>query len=98
MLDTVQPIKTPYELLFRWGDDGSLQGAHAVWLIRILDGSGNLISSQTSEAQPVAVAGNDGFPLADLLSQALTDALSRIDDLTAQNQALEQQLQAQDGA
>src|SRR5579883_2912218 len=61
MADAIQQIKAPYELLFRWADDGALQGAHVVWLLRILDGNGNLISSQTSEAQSVAVAGSEGF-------------------------------------
>ena len=89
----IQQTKTPYELLFRWSDAGSLQGAHVVWLLRILDANGNLISSQTSEAQSVSVAGSEGFPLADLLSTALTDALARIDDLTAQTLALTQQLE-----
>jgi len=93
----VQQIRTPYEVLFRWSDSGVFQGAQVAWLTRVLGPDGTVLSSQVSAAETVAVAGGDGFPLADIMNQTLTDALAQMDTLSAQNLTLTQQLETLTG-
>lgn len=92
MASEIQQVQTPYELLIRWGDNGALQGGQIQFLTRILDGTGNLLSSGVSDPQSVAVAGQNGLVLTDLMSEALVAALTQIDALNSQNTTLTQQI------
>lgn len=79
----MQTSRVPYELLFRWNTDGALVGAHVQWRYVIRDESGAVVSESVSVAQPVSVGAGEGFPVADLLSEALQGALARLDAVDA---------------
>ncbi|RKD61566.1 hypothetical protein [Rhizobium sp. WW_1] len=64
----------PYELLVRFGPDGTPAGAHVQYLRRItLDGV--IIKDDVQPAQPVDLA---GFPTSDIMSDACRDALAKV--------------------
>lgn len=70
------PTKTtPYELLVRWDEAGELKGAHAQFLDTITDDAGNVLAQKVGPAMPIAVAGREGFPLADVLDAVQISAL-----------------------
>lgn len=76
--------KTPYELLFRWKDDGTLSGAHVQFREATFK-DGVKIAESTTNAQPVATAdGQDGLALAPILGQLATDQAKQIDTLTTE--------------
>jgi len=56
----------PYELLFRWGANGAIQGAHIGFLDIILK-DGQIISQTPRAVESVAIAEQAGFPLNDAL-------------------------------
>lgn len=74
----------PYELLIRWGQDGTLQGAHVQHRFVVFDG-GIAISEAIGQAKPLAL---DGFPLADLLNKAQADALAESERMRAELAAM----------
>lgn len=88
----VQRVQTPYELLIRWSDQGTLQGAHCMFLIRTINDTGLVLATEVGAPQPVAVASQAGFPLDGLMSDALVAALTQIDALNAQIAGLNEQL------
>lgn len=80
----MQTKKLPYEFLARWDQDGRLAGAHAQFRYVTLAGDGSVVGEFTGPAEPVAVAGNAGFPLADILDGLQIAALAERDRLAAQ--------------
>lgn len=80
-MPTITTETTPYELLFRW-NDGALAGAH-VQFVETIRKDGAVISQQVGHAQPISMAGEAGFPLADVLSTVQADALAAKDAATA---------------
>ncbi len=70
--------KTPNEFLVRWSDSGVIQGAHIVFREAITE-DGTELSSKMLPAQPVSMAGEAGFPLADVLDILQSDALGTIE-------------------
>lgn len=70
--------KTPNEFLVRWSDSGVIQGAHIVFRESVIE-DGEELSSKMLPAQPVSLAGEAGFPLADVLNILQADALATID-------------------
>lgn len=74
----------PYELLFRWKEDGTLSGAHAQFrTVTFRDGV--KIADPVSPAQPVAMAdGQNGLALAPILGRLATDQAKQIDTLTTE--------------
>jgi hypothetical protein len=80
---------TPTELLFRWRD-GKLYAAHAIFSEEVLE-DGKVIASREGDALSVAVAEQQGFPLADALQVLHVDALRERDSLLAQLDERDQQ-------
>lgn len=68
----------PYELLVRWGEAGSVAGAHVQFLEEVVDedDGGKVLVAKIGDAIPVSLAGEAGFPLADILQQVLADSLA----------------------
>lgn len=82
----------PYEILFRFGEDGCLSGAH-YQTRRLIDIDGERVKDDIGPAQPVAlVAGAPGVPVADVLGNALVGAVAQADQATARADAAEARL------
>jgi len=68
--------QVPYEFLVRWDHNtGALKGAH----IKMFDD----VTQQEGMAQPVAIAGAIGFPLADVLTAIQSGAIIAADTANA---------------
>lgn len=65
----MRTTKLPYEFLVRWDRQGNLAGAHAQFRFVTTDEAGTVIGEFVGPAEPVAVAGANGFPLAAVLTQ-----------------------------
>lgn len=65
----MQTTKRPYEFLVRWDQQGNLAGAHAQFRYITTDEAGTVIGEFIGPAEPVAIAGANGFPLATVLTQ-----------------------------
>lgn len=60
---------TPYELLFRWNDDGQLTGGHVRYLtVHRDDDTGEIVAARATDALPVGLDGAGDFPLAAVLT------------------------------
>lgn len=66
------------EFLVRWNPDKSLSGGHIKFLETITDG-GVIISQRQTMAQPVAMAGQLGFPLDTVLAAIHSGAIAAFD-------------------
>ena len=71
----MQEQKLPYEFLARWDANGVLSGAQIGFRRVITDDDGTAFADQLLPAQPVALAGETGFPLGDLLPAITQNAL-----------------------
>ena len=63
----------PYEFLVRWRD-GAISGTHIRFLETILE-DGVVLAQKEGNAMPVSLAGEAGYPLADVLSAVQKSAL-----------------------
>lgn len=72
--------RTPYEFLIRWDNQGNISGAHVGWLDTVLK-DGVILTQTPANIESVAIAEQSGFPLEDVLSLALIDALKEIERL-----------------
>jgi hypothetical protein len=70
--------RTPYEFLVRWNTDGTISGAHISWLDTVYKDD-EILTQTPSQVESVAIAEQEGFPLNDVLSQVLIDALKAIE-------------------
>ncbi len=62
----ITKTQAPYEFLIRW-TDGKISGAHIKFLERIIDDDGvTVLSEKEGMAQPVSMAGEVGYPIADI--------------------------------
>lgn len=91
--------QVPYEILFRY-KLGELQGAHVAFSYLVTADDGAKTETPLGP-QPVDIGQGQGFPLADILGQTLTDALvanatltASVTTLTAEKAELTAQLQA----
>jgi len=85
----IQDQTFPYELLVRYGPDGTPVGAHVQYLRRItLDGE--IIKDDVLPAQPIDL---DGFPTSEIMEDTCRDALATVATQTAQITTLNAQLQ-----
>ena len=66
--------QTPYEFLVRW-TNGAIAGAHIRYLERLVE-DGVTITEKEGEAKPVSLAGESGFPIADILSIVQVNAFA----------------------
>jgi hypothetical protein len=94
-MQTRQTQIIPNELLIRWDDNGDLQGAHVVFLGKVLDDHGKVLAAQPMPPQSIALGESEGFPLATIMDRALIDALKKIESLEMQREALTQTLATQ---
>jgi hypothetical protein len=78
--------KLPYELLVRWDEAGKLKGAHVQFRTIYRDGD-EIISDKIEHAEPIAVAGNKGFPISDVLGDVEAAALASVNQATADAEA-----------
>ena len=90
----MQTVRQPYEFLVRWDRQGRLAGAHAQFRLITTATDGSVVADILGNAEPVAVAGAAGFPLADVLSQAQAAALAALEAVTAERDALASRLAA----
>lgn|SRR5262249_4463144 len=67
--------KRPYELLARWGPDGAVQGAHVQWATVVIDNADAIVEWHPGKVEPVHIGKGNGYPLADILATAASDAL-----------------------
>ena len=65
---------TPYEFLVRW-NNGALSGAHVRFLETISE-DGVVLTQKEGNAMPVSMAGEAGYPLADVLTAVQQTALA----------------------
>ncbi len=79
--------RIPYELLFRWNTEGILSGAH-VGFRSCVKKDDVVIADTLEHVMSVAVAGNEGFPLEEVLAQVTIDALAVKDALEAERDGL----------
>lgn len=78
----ITKTQTPYEFLVRW-KDGKIAGAHVKFLEKVIDDDGSVLSEKEGNALPVSLAGEAGYPLADVLNFAQTTALATAESATA---------------
>ena len=91
---TITKTTTPYEFLARWDATGKLAGAHVGFLERITDGA-EVLSEKALPVQPV---GDNGFPLADIMSTVQADALAAVEAAKAETKAAEDAQKAAEDA
>ena len=89
--------QTPNEFLVRWSDAGQIQGAHIVFRESVIE-DGTELTSRLLPAQPVALAGAAGFPLADVLADVQSAALATIEARDAEIATLKADKDAADKA
>lgn len=82
----------PYETLIRHNQDGSI-GAHHVRIYEVIK-DGQVLSSQLQSPIPLAVAGEQGVPLAQVLGEAAAVALLANEKAQAELAAVKAQLAA----
>jgi hypothetical protein len=89
----METTKQPYEFLARWDQSGRLVGAHVQWRY-VTTENGEVVAEGVTAAEPVAVSGNAGFPLSDLIGQTATDALAAADAAMAERDAMKAEREA----
>ena len=72
--------RTPYEFLIRWNANGTISGAHVSFLDTVYKDD-EILTQTPSQVESVAIAEQEGFPLNDILSQALIDALKELEKI-----------------
>lgn len=78
----ITKTQQPYEFLVRFDKDGKLAGAHIQFRTFVIDEDGTtVLSEKVGDAQPVEMAGQTGFPLADVLADVQAAALAKCDEL-----------------
>ena len=84
----ITKTQQPYEFVIRW-KNGKISGAHIKFLDRIIDDDGvTVLSEKEGEAQSVSMAGEVGYPIADILTLVQSTALADLATVTAQLDAL----------
>lgn len=80
----VQDQRVPYEILIRFGADGSPVGAHVIYL-RVVSIDGDVLKEEVLAAEPIDV---DGFPTSTLMTNTTRDALATVGRLSSERDAL----------
>lgn len=71
----ITKTQQPYEFLARWRN-GVLAGAHIQLLTKVVDDDGTTLVEKLEPAMKVSLAGEAGFPLADVLTALQISALA----------------------
>jgi hypothetical protein len=82
-------VKTPYEFLIRWNNDGTISGAHIGFLETVLK-DGEILTQRQNNVESVEIGLNEGFPLANILDQVLIDSLILIEKLQSEIKTLKE--------
>jgi hypothetical protein len=82
-------VKTPYEFLIRWNNDGTISGAHIGFLETILK-DGEILTQKQNNVESVEIGLNEGFPLSNILDQVLIDSLILIEKLQSEIKTLKE--------
>jgi hypothetical protein len=82
-------VKTPYEFLIRWNNDGTISGAHIGFLETVLK-DGEILTQKPNNVESVQIGLNEGFPLANILDQVLIDSLILIENLQSEIKTLKE--------
>ncbi len=82
-------VKQPYEFLARWDQAGKLVGVHVRWRYIITDDVGKPVAESVGPAEVVSLAGEAGFPMANLLQQLQVDTLQARDAAIAAQKSAE---------
>jgi hypothetical protein len=82
-------VKTPYEFLIRWNNDGTISGAHIGFLETVLK-DGEILTQKQNNVESVEIGLNEGFPLSNILDQALIDSLILIEKLQSEIKTLKE--------
>lgn len=90
----IKDTKTPYEILIRYGSDGSIQGVHALCLRKIVL-NGEVLKEETVPAEDVDL---EGFATSQIMNETTRSALVRIVALEADVSALNFRLAAESEA
>lgn len=77
-------VKTPYEVLIRYGMDGLPRGAHSQ-MVRTVTLDGEILKQEILAAQPLDLA---GFSLSALMTTTTQNALVQVTALTTENAEL----------
>lgn len=95
----MKKTKQPYEFLARWNaDTGEFQGAHIGFIVTVIDDDGSVLSRQQLPVEPVSLAGETGFPIADVLGKIHIDAIARCDLLEQENASMAVAIKEKDAA
>jgi hypothetical protein len=78
----ITKTQTPYEFLVRW-KDGKISGAHVKFLERVIDEDGSVLSEKEDVAVPVSMAGEAGYPIADVFAAIHEGAVATAQDAVA---------------
>lgn len=70
----ITKTQTPYEFLIRWRD-GKISGAHAKFLETISE-DGVVLNVKEGDAIPVSLAGEVGYPIADIFAAISVGAVA----------------------
>lgn len=93
----IQPINTPYEILFRLAPDGTVQGCHKRELQQLIDLDTGTVHN-TRELDPQPVVGAEVEAVLGVIAAAQADTIIQRDDEIAelQNQLTEKDAQLND--
>jgi len=81
----ITETRTPYEFLARWDHTtGAFKGAHIQYFDSVLRDGVQIVGAPS---KAFGVGDGLAFPLADIMGQLTTDALARVDVLTAERDA-----------
>jgi hypothetical protein len=70
----ITKTRSPYEFLVRW-TDGKISGAHIKFLDSVIE-DGTVLNVEEGLAQPVSMAGEVGYPIADIWAAITASAIS----------------------
>jgi hypothetical protein len=76
----ITEVQVPYEILIRFGEDGSFRGAHAQ-MRRIVTLDGEVLKDEALPATPLVTA---GFDTSEIMTTAAQSAMDVATDLAAQ--------------
>jgi hypothetical protein len=87
---TIEKRTRPYELLVRWGPNG-ISGAHAQFIEELVEGD-QVLQARPGDPIPLSLAGDAGFPLADVMHEAHVDSIGGAAAMASELSALREGL------
>ena len=84
---TITREQRPYEILFRYDEDGTLKGGHCIMIDAIIE-DGIVIQTSPGLAQSIAIANRAGFPLSDIMDDVQIALAGTTETLYTENDKL----------